>query len=337
MTDVAGNCSAPIVIPTGSLHHPLLESLFCLKEDKSPYCLLADAPETPQVAISFEELSSRVPTLTCDQYLTISGEVYGLLEVVQVDPHAADIRRWDQIGEVWERTVANQQLILRKAKAAAAKKGYALKFRPYNREGFVAIMMTPQGGQTPERVGVFRRDEIGMLALLDTLREKINNFPAHQIEGEYQQQLAEVKRQTIPSTRAEGPGVLSTSGGGSFGYSSLGAAKTETRLPAALDLTEGPPTREKLNMVLRRMKPAMQTCYERVLKKNPWIKGGIVVQFRISSRGRAIAPRVINNTLGRGMTFFEKCILDVVRRTPFPPSDGNTIYDAPYLFSPAGG
>jgi TonB family protein len=79
---------------------------------------------------------------------------------------------------------------------------------------------------------------------------------------------------------------------------------------------------------------AIQNCYEKELKRNPSLKGKVVVRFSITPSGRSGDIEVEENTLGNeGVA---SCIRTVIRGWifPFKPTD-NVAVAYPFLFSPA--
>lgn len=79
---------------------------------------------------------------------------------------------------------------------------------------------------------------------------------------------------------------------------------------------------------------AITGCYERELKRNPTLKGRVVVRFTITSAGRASGVEIEENSLGDDAV--GACIRTIVRTWAFPfkPDDEVTV-SYPFVFSPA--
>lgn len=92
--------------------------------------------------------------------------------------------------------------------------------------------------------------------------------------------------------------------------------------------------REKLAAYVRGRKSAIQQCYEKELKRNPSLKGKVVVRFTITTAGRASEIDIEENTLGNEAV--AACIRTVIRGWVFPfkpPSEVPVAY--PFVFAPA--
>ena len=92
--------------------------------------------------------------------------------------------------------------------------------------------------------------------------------------------------------------------------------------------------REALARYVRARLKAIQSCYEKELKRNPSLKGKMVVRFSITSSGRTGGIEVEENTLGNEAV--ASCIRTVIRSWifPFKPEDDVPVA-YPFVFSPA--
>jgi TonB family protein len=102
----------------------------------------------------------------------------------------------------------------------------------------------------------------------------------------------------------------------------------------APEVESGAVDREKLASYVRSRKTAIQQCYEKELKRNPSLKGKIVVRFTISTAGRATEIDIEENSLNNEAV--ASCIKTVIRGWVFPfkpPSDVPVAY--PFVFAPA--
>lgn len=335
-----GTCNEPIVVPRGYLDHPLLASLFCFTESQPRAICSYLVPESiPEVVITYDELAAKVgPSFSCDHYREISGQVTGLLELLQITPEARSASSWEGAGEMWQRVVASQKLILRRASEAAGRKGYQLLFRPHNRDYFNAYLTTSRT-RTPEFIGTFTRNDAGMLALLDVLKTKIRGFPAQSIEREHYREL---RRRNPGVGEAATIGPISTSG-----TPSSGGIDTEHMRERAVfdrDILGYDPADETLSLssaynTIRRYRGRFRVCYENILKKysRDYPTWEVAFRYRIDKEGKAAGLRVVQNNLGRG--YHLDCMIDAMRDVVFPkptkPSQQGP-YETPFIFTPEG-
>lgn len=134
---------------------------------------------------------------------------------------------------------------------------------------------------------------------------------------------------------AAGIGDLGTSGGGNVG---LGEKKQATVRGGvsmqAPEVDSQDVDREKLAAYVRSRKGAIQQCYEKELKRNPSLKGKVVVRFSITPAGRTSDIDIEENTLGNEAV--ASCIKTTIRGWVFPfkpPSEVPVAY--PFVFAPA--
>ncbi len=137
------------------------------------------------------------------------------------------------------------------------------------------------------------------------------------------------------SGSAAGIGDLRTGGGGNVALAAKGDAQIRGGVSMqAPEVESADVDREKLAAYVRGRKSAIQQCYEKELKRNPTLKGKVVVRFTISTSGRAIEIDIEENTLGNEAV--AACIKTVIRGWVFPfkpPSDVPVAY--PFVFAPA--
>ncbi len=72
---------------------------------------------------------------------------------------------------------------------------------------------------------------------------------------------------------------------------------------------------------LRRRMGGVKACYEKRLKRNPELKGKVVVRFVIAAGGSVIEAEVVENTTGD--SDLAACIAQSVRVIRFPPAEGS--------------
>ncbi|MDY7229013.1 AgmX/PglI C-terminal domain-containing protein [Hyalangium rubrum] len=133
-----------------------------------------------------------------------------------------------------------------------------------------------------------------------------------------------------------GIGELGTSGGGKV---DLGAKK-ETAVSGRVsdstpEVESSDVDRDALTRYVKARLKAIQGCYEKELKRNPNLKGKVVVRFSIMPSGRTGNIDVEENTLGNDAV--GSCIRTVIRSWVFPFKPDDEVPVAyPFVFSPAG-
>jgi hypothetical protein len=85
--------------------------------------------------------------------------------------------------------------------------------------------------------------------------------------------------------------------------------------------------------LVRRMKPAFRTCFERFMDRHPWSSGGRVrLELGVDCEGRVTRMRAAAGNIDRAMA---ACLMRVALATRFdPPSAGIGIVSIPMTFKP---
>jgi len=132
-----------------------------------------------------------------------------------------------------------------------------------------------------------------------------------------------------------GIGELGTAGGGHVNLGTKGDARLVGNVrDSAPDIESAAVDREALARYVKQRLKAIQNCYEKELKRNPTLKGKVVVRFSILPSGRSGEIEVEENTLGNEAV--GACIRTVVRGWIFPFNPpANVAVAYPFLFSPA--
>ncbi len=135
--------------------------------------------------------------------------------------------------------------------------------------------------------------------------------------------------------KAASIGDLGTSGAGNVNLAEKGPAQVRGKVAdAAPEVESADIDRNKLAAFLRARMTAIQGCYEKELKRNPSLKGKVVVRFTITPQGRASDIEIEENTLGNDAV--PSCIKTVIRGWSFPfKPDGEATVAYPFVFSPA--
>jgi TonB family protein len=131
-------------------------------------------------------------------------------------------------------------------------------------------------------------------------------------------------------------GDLGTSGGGKVDLGAKKEVAVEGRVKdAAPEVDSADVDRDALARYVKSRLRAIQNCYEKELKRNPSLKGKVVVRFSIKPSGKTGDIEIEENTLGNEAV--GSCIRTVVRSWAFafkPDDDVPVVY--PFVFSPAG-
>jgi len=136
--------------------------------------------------------------------------------------------------------------------------------------------------------------------------------------------------------RTAGIGEVGTAGGGKVALAGKGDAKVTGQVSAAApEVDSADVDRAALSRYIRDRLGAIRGCYERELKRNPGLKGKVVIRFNITPAGRAGDVRIEENTLGSPEV--ASCIQGLMRSWifPFKPPDEVPV-QYPFLFTSAG-
>jgi len=134
---------------------------------------------------------------------------------------------------------------------------------------------------------------------------------------------------------AAGIGDLGTQGGGSVDTGPKREASIHGRvMDSAPEVESSDLDKAALARFIKVRLSAIQACYEAQLKRNPQLKGKIVVRFTIGSTGRVTDVEIDENQMGNDEV--ASCIKAKIRAwtTPFKP-DGDATVSYPFVFQPA--
>jgi outer membrane biosynthesis protein TonB len=135
--------------------------------------------------------------------------------------------------------------------------------------------------------------------------------------------------------RAASIGELATGGGGAVAYGTKTEVKvTGTVATEAAEIDSSDIDQGKLGAFVRARQGLIKACYENALKRNPNLKGKVVIRFTILETGGVADVSAAQNTLGTPEV--AACIINTIRswRTQFRPSGPVTV-EYPFLLSPA--
>jgi hypothetical protein len=90
---------------------------------------------------------------------------------------------------------------------------------------------------------------------------------------------------------------------------------------------------QEVNKVIGRRMGAIKGCYERALRRNPGLKGKVMIRFTIAGSGKVSAARATMNELTPDVG---SCIVSAFKRFRFPQPDGGSLtMESPFLFTPS--
>jgi hypothetical protein len=130
-------------------------------------------------------------------------------------------------------------------------------------------------------------------------------------------------------------GDLGTSGGGNVDLGKKGDAVIRGRVADATpEVDSADVDRAALTRYVQARKAAIVACYEKELKRNPTMKGKVVVRFAISTSGRATEIEIEENTLNNDAV--SSCIRAIIRTWVFPFKPESEVPVAfPFVFTPS--
>jgi hypothetical protein len=136
--------------------------------------------------------------------------------------------------------------------------------------------------------------------------------------------------------KVAGIGDLGTSGAGKVDLGSKKEVAVSGRVTTSTPEVESTDVdREALARYIKSRLKAIQGCYEKELKRNPSLKGKVMVRFNILPSGRTGEIEIEENTLGNDAV--ASCIRTVVRGWVFPFKPDDEVPVAyPFVFTPAG-
>ncbi|WP_375757440.1 TonB family protein [Corallococcus exercitus] len=128
-------------------------------------------------------------------------------------------------------------------------------------------------------------------------------------------------------------GATQTSGVGTVDTGRKQAVKVPQVADAVPEVDSSEVSPKDLARFIQRMKASIQRCYEKELKRDPTLKGRVMVRFNLKPDGRAGNVEVDESTLrSEGVS---SCIITTIRgwKFPFQPSDDVPV-SYPFIFSP---
>jgi outer membrane biosynthesis protein TonB len=130
-------------------------------------------------------------------------------------------------------------------------------------------------------------------------------------------------------------GSLGTQGGGNVGLGEKAATTVRPKVdfqPVEVDSADV--DRAALTKFVNTRKSGIVACYEAELKRNPTLKGKVVVRFNITPSGRTGDVEIEENTLNNDVV--ASCIKTKIRGWIFPfKPDADVAVAYPFVFSPA--
>lgn len=110
--------------------------------------------------------------------------------------------------------------------------------------------------------------------------------------------------------------------------------KVTANIQAAPPKMEGSLDQMALTRVVKSRMTLLKECYERELKRDPRLKGKIVVRFTVNESGTVEDLSIEENTLGsEGVA---QCMIQRMSRFRFPPAEGGgSTVSYPFVFTPS--
>jgi hypothetical protein len=131
----------------------------------------------------------------------------------------------------------------------------------------------------------------------------------------------------------DGIGTGSGGGAGSGSGGGIGSGVGTGRGSGAASSGNPHRSNEALLAVVRRYAPGIQFCYDNELKKNPGLRGKLVVSLTVLASGQVSEAFVVENTLRSGAVV--DCVLSQMRGWQFPAiPQGSTSFKTPFVFTP---
>ncbi len=130
-------------------------------------------------------------------------------------------------------------------------------------------------------------------------------------------------------------GDLATSGGGAVAYGTKTEVKvTGTVATEAAEIDSSDIDQGKLGGFVRARMGLIKACYENALKRNPNLRGKVVIRFTILETGGVADVSASQSSLSSPEV--ASCIMNTMRgwRTPFRPGGPVTV-EYPFLFTPS--
>lgn len=133
-----------------------------------------------------------------------------------------------------------------------------------------------------------------------------------------------------------GIGELGTAGGGDVGVGERKDVAVKGRVrDSQPDVDSSDVDPQAVARYIKGRQKAIIICYEKELKRNPSLKGKVVVRFAITSSGRVGSVEILENSLNEAVA---SCIRTYIRGWvfPFKPEDEVPV-EYPFIFVPASG
>ena len=85
--------------------------------------------------------------------------------------------------------------------------------------------------------------------------------------------------------------------------------------------------------MIQRYSPGIQYCYGNELKRDPTLRGKLVVALVVAASGEVLEATIVQNTVGSAR--LGACALSQIREWRFPAiPTGMTAFQAPFVFTP---
>jgi TonB family protein len=132
-------------------------------------------------------------------------------------------------------------------------------------------------------------------------------------------------------------GTRGVVGGAGSGTRKKAEARVVARVTSAALQEFDSDSRSQKDIVktIRRRLGGIKHCYEKRLKRDPELKGKIVIRFVIHPGGKVIEVEIAENTTGDSE--LARCIAATVKAIRFPSAEGGeTSVTYPFILAPGG-
>lgn len=137
------------------------------------------------------------------------------------------------------------------------------------------------------------------------------------------------------SATASSIGDVGTSGGGKVSLKEKRDAEVHGSVSSDADADVDSTTvdKEALNRYIKGRMKSLQSCYERELKRNPGLRGKLVVRFTIGTRGQITEVDITSNSLGDDEV--GSCVSRLIKTWHFPfTPEADASVEFPFIFTP---
>lgn len=121
---------------------------------------------------------------------------------------------------------------------------------------------------------------------------------------------------------------------GALAEATTGSKKSAPRIRRTASADKGSIDPKAAGKVFRDFDIAMKRCYERALKRNPGLEGGVMLTVRVGETGKVVSAKASPASLNDRMVF--TCMESLTKKMKFPkPTGGTAKVRKTFKFRPA--